>query len=312
MRIHQALVDAKYPNAKSLGRIFEVSAKTIQRDMEFMRDRLHLPIAYDDSRRGFFYSEAVNGFPTLQITEGELLALLVARQAIQAYQGTPYEHTLAVAFDKLTSSLTDQVSFEPADVPDSISFRATGAGAVDAALFQAMSKAVLECEEITFDYQKPQATNPESRTVLPYHLACVHGLWYLVGHDHKRQAMRTFALPRITQVGNTCKYFRRDPAFSPQKYFGESLGVLRGDGSLAVRIIFDAFAAPLVRERFWHESQVSTELPGGELELSLQLSHADEAMRWVLSWGEHARITAPTELIETMRLTVQKMAAGYG
>lgn len=35
-------------------------------------------------------------------------------------------------------------------------------------------------------------------------------------------------------------------------------------------------------------------------------------MRLVLSWGEHARITAPTELIETMRLTVQKMCAAYG
>jgi hypothetical protein len=30
MRIHQTLVDAQFPNAKSLGRFFEVSAKTIQ------------------------------------------------------------------------------------------------------------------------------------------------------------------------------------------------------------------------------------------------------------------------------------------
>ncbi len=119
-----------------------------------MRDRLNMPIAYDDSRRGFYYTEAVSGFPTVQITEGELLALLVAGEAIQAYQGTPYQRTLAAAFEKLTASLTDEVSFVPEDLSSSISFRGMGTAVIDVALFQAASKAVLDCEEVTFDYQK--------------------------------------------------------------------------------------------------------------------------------------------------------------
>ncbi len=63
----------------------------------------------------------------------------------------------------------------------------------------------------------------------PYHFASVNGLWYFVGHDLDRQAMRTFALPRIRNLVRTGRHFRRDPGFTSRRYFGDSLGVLRGD-----------------------------------------------------------------------------------
>ena len=36
-----------YPNATTLAEEFEVSVKTAQRDIEFMRDRLNCPLCYD-------------------------------------------------------------------------------------------------------------------------------------------------------------------------------------------------------------------------------------------------------------------------
>ena len=83
MRIHQAIASGKYPNASTLAREIEVVPKTIHRDIEFMRDRLQLPLAYDDRRYGYYYTEEVSGFPTLQITEGELVALLIEEKALQ-------------------------------------------------------------------------------------------------------------------------------------------------------------------------------------------------------------------------------------
>lgn len=46
-----------------------MSTKTIQRDIDFMRDRMGLPIDYSPQRYGFYYTEPVDAFPTLQITE---------------------------------------------------------------------------------------------------------------------------------------------------------------------------------------------------------------------------------------------------
>jgi len=56
LRIHQIIRDADsgkgrfrnpYPNAGDIAEILEVSNKTVLRDIEFMRERLDLPIEYD-------------------------------------------------------------------------------------------------------------------------------------------------------------------------------------------------------------------------------------------------------------------------
>ncbi|MDP9004942.1 MAG: HTH domain-containing protein, partial [Verrucomicrobiota bacterium] len=47
MRLHAALKSHHFPNCQKIANELEVSAKTIQRDIDFMRDRLGLPIGYD-------------------------------------------------------------------------------------------------------------------------------------------------------------------------------------------------------------------------------------------------------------------------
>src|SRR5689334_458909 len=80
LRIHRAIQEGNHPNATSLALQLEVSTKSIHRDLEFMRDRLQLPLEYDPKPKGYFYTQEVSAFPTLQITEGELFALLVAEK----------------------------------------------------------------------------------------------------------------------------------------------------------------------------------------------------------------------------------------
>ena len=80
LRIHQTIQSGTYPTARSLAGELEVSTKSIYRDLEFMRDRLDLPLEYDGRRSGYCYTEEVNAFPTVQITEGELFALVIAEK----------------------------------------------------------------------------------------------------------------------------------------------------------------------------------------------------------------------------------------
>ncbi len=44
----------KHPNATSLAGAFEISTKTAQRDIDFMRDRLLCPLDYDSSKKGCY------------------------------------------------------------------------------------------------------------------------------------------------------------------------------------------------------------------------------------------------------------------
>ena len=111
MRLHAALKSQHFPNCRKIAAELEVSPKTIQRDIDFMRDRLGLPIGYDAQKFGFYYTEAVTGFPNIEVSEGEITALLVAQKALAQYQGTPFERPLQSAFRKLTDGLKDRVSF---------------------------------------------------------------------------------------------------------------------------------------------------------------------------------------------------------
>src|SRR4051812_9709586 len=115
LRIHQAIQSGSYPTAGRLAVELEVSSKSIYRDLEFMRDRLELPLQYSPKFGGYWYTEQVSSFPTLQITEGELIALLVAEKALQQYRGTNFEKPLLGAFQKLAAALPETISLNLQD-----------------------------------------------------------------------------------------------------------------------------------------------------------------------------------------------------
>ncbi|MFM7100045.1 MAG: helix-turn-helix transcriptional regulator, partial [Verrucomicrobiota bacterium] len=141
VRIHDALTAGGYPNATSLARALEVSPKTILRDLHFMRDRLGLPIAYDDQQFGYRYTEKVDAFPALQISEGELFAFLVAEKALQQYRGSPFEKRLVGAFRKLTQSLPDTISFNLGEWDRTISFRTRAEPVFDPSIIESIAQA---------------------------------------------------------------------------------------------------------------------------------------------------------------------------
>src|SRR5436305_12416418 len=91
LRIHQAIQGGKYPHATRLAKDLEVSTKSIHRDLDFMRDRLGLPLEWNAGRHGYHYTAKVSAFPAVQISEGDLVALVIAEKALQQYRVTGVE-----------------------------------------------------------------------------------------------------------------------------------------------------------------------------------------------------------------------------
>jgi predicted DNA-binding transcriptional regulator YafY len=311
MRLHAALKAKRFPNCQKIAAELEVSAKTIQRDIDFMRYRLGLPIDYHPQEFGFFYTEPVTGFPSIEVSEGEITALLVAQKALAQYKGTPFERPLHSAFRKLTDGLKDRVSFSWHDLEDAISFRSAGASAADLELFEIVSKGVLRCVELEFEYRKLKSAGYEPRQVRPYHLGCLENQWYLFAEDLERKQIRTFALPRMRNVRLTSRGFRRPADFSISEVLSGSFGVHSAGKKQRIRLQFDSFAARLVAERKWHESQRVRENKDGSIILELDLGGLEEIERWILSWGKHARVLAPKELATRIRDEARAIAKLY-
>jgi predicted DNA-binding transcriptional regulator YafY len=144
-------------------------------------------------------------------------------------------------------------------------------------------------------------------------LGCVENLWYLFAFDMDRAELRTFALPRIRNVRASKTRFRRPVDFSIGRYLEQSFGVFARPTKTkhAIRIVFDAFAAPRIEERQWHPSQKIKQLRNGAVELSLTLGTLEEIERWILSWGSHAQVQAPVELKQRIAKTASDLSDVY-
>jgi len=309
LRIHQLIQAGGFPNAVSLARELEVNAKTVHRDIEFMRDRLNLPVEFDHAHNGYHYTGEVNAFPTMQITEGEIFALVVAEKALQQYRGTSFEQPLLSAIKKMEQALPDTISLNLADIERTISFRTRAEPILNLEIFDVLAKAVALRQQLEMHYRKPGHA-AEKRLVDAYHLANINGEWYLFAYDHARKDLRTFVPARIQSVKPTGKTFERSQKFSLEKRLRDSFGVHAGEGEFEVVIRFNARAADFIREKKWHSSQALRDLKDGGVELKMLLSSLAEIERWVLSWGGDARVTRPKELVASVRNAAQKILTG--
>ena len=307
LRIHQSLQSGTFPNAASLARDLEVCTKTVRRDLEFMTDRLNLPIQYDPSRFGFSYTSEVKVFPTLQITEGELFALVVAEKALQQYRGTSFEQPLLSALRKMEQSLPDTISLSLTDIEQTISFRTRAEPILDLAIFDTLAKATAARQQLELTYRKPGQRQTEKRLVDPYHLANINGEWFLFAFDHLRHDIRTFVPARIKSIRHTGKTFLRPEKFSLENRLRGSFGVHSGQGEYDVVIRFDERVADYIREKKWHDSQKLRELRNGGVELRLKLSSLPEVERWVLSWGGNAVVVSPPQLVASVKQAAQRI-----
>ena len=335
-RLHglvQRIQRGDYPSSRVLAAEWEKNPRTIQRDMDFIRDVWRLPLEYDAQRYGFYFSAPVANFPMVPISEKELVSVFIAQKALTQYHGTPFEQPLRSAFEKLVSSLQGEISVAWADLDSAISFRGIETRMEDMEVLATLSAAVRSRNEIEFAYRKLEErgelnklkklnelnegeedrllTSAATRRVRPYHLANIGNQWYLFGYDLMRQDMRKFVPARMSELKVTDRRFERPRDFSVDKLLKGSFGVYSGGETMEMKVWFDRARAQLVREKKWHHSQEIRELGNGELEVAFELSSFVEIVPWILGWGEHARAVAPKELVEEVRRTAAKLAKLY-
>lgn len=54
--LHKKIALNSYPNAQRLAERFGISHRQAQRDLDYLRRELEAPVAYDNSRKGFYYT----------------------------------------------------------------------------------------------------------------------------------------------------------------------------------------------------------------------------------------------------------------
>ena len=104
---HKRTADMRYPNANRLAERFGISHRQAQRDVDYLKNALGAPLAYNAEHRGFYYT-ADYSLPTYTSDEGgaDFVAAVTGNDTVAATREIvqmqiPYTAVLKIP-DKLT------------------------------------------------------------------------------------------------------------------------------------------------------------------------------------------------------------------
>jgi proteasome accessory factor B len=307
LKIEKQIRAGGFPSRSLLAEKLEVTERTIQRDVTFMKDRFGAPITVSRSKGGYFYTEPAWFLPSVPLTEGELFSLLIARQAVAQYRGTPVAQTLENVFNKIAGTLADTISVHPDyAVGGILSFAPSAALPIDEAVWSCLLKAARNRQSVRMEYSSRKSKETAARTVDPYRILNMQGDWYLYGHDHRREKICQFQLHRIQSVKALNETFTVDSAFDFDAIVNSSFGSFgSADDLKTVRLYITGDMAELLDGRSFHPQQHIKNRTNG-FEISFPVSASGNRpffhiIQWILSMGRDADVLAPEQLKKLVR-----------
>ena len=315
-RLHWLLKSGSCPAMADLVRDLEVSKRTVERDIEVLRDFFGAPIIFDRKRRGYRYEDPdfCLDSPDLRLTEGEFIAMFVAHRLMGEVSAFPGYDLCRRAMEKLAGLLPSAVPEKAEQIDQIISFGIPALRGDPTRLEEMcarISRAIQERKTIRVRYYSAYARRETTRLVDPYHLRYSQSAWYLVAYCHTRKEVRTFAVDRMSSLSLTEEVFEIPEGFSLEDYFGKSWRIERGEPFKA-RVRFSPLVARYIHERQWHPSQQVKMEEDGCLVACFEVNGWGEFKRWVLGFGGEALVLEPQRLAEEIVGEAWRLVNQYG
>ncbi|GHV69874.1 DeoR family transcriptional regulator [Spirochaetia bacterium] len=320
LKIDDAIRANKYPNASTLAKELEVTQRTILRDLDYLRDMYRAPIEYDYTKRGFYYSEPNFFIKSVILTEGELFSIALFDQFLEQYRNTPLEGQLRAIFDKIRTSLPDNVTLDSAgSFAGSSGFSRTQTTfipdapvSIDPKVFEGIFKALGEHKTFTGKYRSLSSVEYKERTLDPYHAICHRGYWYIICYSHENETTRTYLFQRFKDIKLTKRHFQIPESFNKDLFFDRHMGVFNTGGeSYTFEFILHKDIGTYAAERFYHQTQTVEQRPDGSVYVRFTTNQIAEVLRWALSQGDMITVLNPPEFVETVKEKIEKMHKLY-
>jgi predicted DNA-binding transcriptional regulator YafY len=302
----------RYPNAISLVDEFEISERTAQRDIEFMRDNLQAPLAFDRLRNGYRYTDDAFEIPVHWLDEDNLLALALAARLASTIPDTAVKEDLCRLIGRMIR-LSRNEGFACLDrLGDKVSVKNIEYARVDEQFFRLVVRALFDECALRLTYRSPYSGTVSERTVQPLHLMHYMGSWHLLAWCAAKEAIRDFALARMQAV-ELAETSIPVPADLPpiKELTRRHFGIMQGATSTTVTLWFSSHIAPRIREQIWHPDQQASLEPDGSLLLSFPTADFRELTRNILSYGSEVRVVEPPELRHLVRREIEKMYRNF-
>jgi predicted DNA-binding transcriptional regulator YafY len=312
LMIDEAIRSGAFPTVSKLARKAEVTKRTIERDLEYLRDVYKAPIEYDREKRGYYYSEPNFFIKSVILTEGELFSIALFDRLLEQYHNTPVEAALCRVFKKIVKSMPERVTVNSGILNKEISVVSDHHGPIDPDVFERIFTSLKTKQTLAFEYRPLQKTTYMARTVDPYHAICQRANWYFIGYCHDKKEPRMFSFSRARNVKLTKLHFRIPDDFKPEAYFDKEMGVFASARTAyTVELLIDNEIGTYAFERQWHETQKVEQREDGSVYVKFTTTQMPEVLRWVLGQGHTVKAIAPPELVGMVKDETEKVRGMY-
>lgn len=282
----------------SLMNDLEIKERSVYRYMQTLQTA-GFPISYDRKKQSYVFSNNYSlGKPNLTLEE--TLALALSKNFLKNF---------GESIEKSIDTIQEKLSVKRAEIPKHIVLGLKSIPPFVGSYLQAIHRAIGEYKRIEITYKALYSDKETIRKVDPYYLFFEEGegFWNLRGYCHLREDFRTFVLDRIISLRNLDEHFLPKP-ISPKDELAGSFGTFIDGEEVEVVLRFDPPIKPYVLRKKWHQSQESTELDNGQLEVRFRINGIKGIRSWIYQWIPHIHVIAPPELRKLVKMEIDKAA----
>lgn len=291
-----------------------VTRRTIHRDLNVVHEAGYpLVSEWENNSKVYRFLTRFKDVPPISFTLQELATLYFLRGQAEVFQGTPFDGEIGSIYRKIRSVLPPRYAAHLERISGCALPLLQGRHdySSHAELLGQLRDALIHQQRLSIRYTPPGRQRPTAYLVDPYTLIFYKGGLYLLAYAHNRKALRTFAVERIGSVRLEQERFELPPDYSPEERLKGAFGIV-AEPVMEVSARFSSQVAHAVRGRLWHPSQRITDGDDGSVVLTFSAGGKMEIIAWLLSYGEHVEVLAPTGLRQEVEGIVARMKKVYG
>jgi predicted DNA-binding transcriptional regulator YafY len=168
---------------------------------------------------------------------------------------------------------------------------------------------------IRFGYEKYYGQHFSERKVEPLALKEFESRWYLLAKDLKDNAIKTFALDRISSLELTRQKYKLEKGFDVNDYFRNCFGIIRpserGIAPADIHLSFKGDRGKYIKSLPLHESQQIIKDEETELQVSLKLYITHDLIMELLSHGDEVEVLQPESLRDKLKQILDSTGKFY-
>jgi predicted DNA-binding transcriptional regulator YafY len=299
LRLLSLLQTHRYWPGGELADRLEVSARTLRRDVERLRE-LGYPVDAHRGVEGGYQLAAGAALPPLLLDDDEAVALTIGLRAAAQGAIAGIEESSVRALAKVVQVMPPRLrrrvdALQEATVP---ALWNPSGPTVDAGVLTVVAQACRDEERVRFAYTT-RAGEQANRHVEPHRLVALGRRWYLVAFDLARNDWRSFRLDRLEQARSTGLRFQPRPLPGKDAAAFVRAGIENLPTAHAVEAVIQA---PLdaVRKVLGHWGKLE-EIDPRRCRLRMSVDSLHWPMLVLGATGAEFEIVQPAELKEQLR-----------